>query len=96
MTFNLSIVTFIILFTLFSDDPKDLYWTGVGSMIPYYLAWTVSSAFFVYILPGLLDTSNKIPLYHILASGGYLIVSFAYPIILVTALSDKKEEVFDS
>ena len=54
VTLNLSIITFIILLSVFLGDPERLDWVGVICLVPLYIAWCIITGFFIYISPGLM------------------------------------------
>jgi len=59
----ISAIAFVVILSVYLSHPQELRAWGLLSLIPFYLLWTVLASFFVFIIPGLVDPANKIPLY---------------------------------
>ena len=60
---SIAIVAFIVMLSLFLSKPDSMKSVAYISVIPYYIVLLITTAFFVYISPGLLDKINGVPKY---------------------------------
>ena len=88
---TISIVLAIILISLYMSSPKNLEYLGFGAMIPYYLAWALISGSFCFFTPGLIKPENKIPIHLVVMAAIYLLLAFAYPLLMMGAIAASPE-----
>jgi hypothetical protein len=85
---TISIVLAIIFISLYMSSPKNLEYLGFAAMVPYYLAWALISGSFCFFFPGLFNRFSK----HLVIMGAvYLLLAFAYPLLLMGAISASPE-----
>ena len=51
------------------------------------------TAFYLYIIPGLMDPENAIPFYQVITAAVYLIGAFSLPLFLIGNVNIKNDEV---
>ena len=56
VTLNLSLISLIIMFSLYLNSTNDLEWLGIVCLVPLYIGWCVITGFFIFILPGLMES----------------------------------------
>ena len=85
---TIAVVLSIILISLYMSSPKNLEYLGFAAMVPYYLAWALVSGSFCFFFPGLFNKMSK----HLVVMGAiYLLLAFAYPLLLMGAISASTE-----
>jgi len=60
---GIAIAVFIVMLSLFLSKPDSMKSVIIISVVPYYVVFIITSGFFIYISPGLLDKINGIPKY---------------------------------
>lgn len=61
--FSISSICFVLLFSIYLQNPSENRELLGYALIPYYLATFIWTAFFIYLSPGLLDKINGVPGY---------------------------------
>ena len=81
---TIAVVLAVILTSLYMSSPKNLEYLGFAAMVPYYLAWALLSGSYCFFFPGMFNKFSK----HLVIMGAiYLLLAFAYPLLLMGAIS---------